>query len=74
MLTRFWFRPLKGARAFVAYLSRKMNDIRLKNKLNFSFVFVVFVPVLMVGLYLTAEFRQMTLDMPSSKRSRTWNG
>jgi two-component system sensor histidine kinase YesM len=46
----------------VAYLLRKMNDIRLKNKLIFSFVFVVFVPVLMVGLYLTAEFRQMTLD------------
>ncbi len=48
-------------------LAHKMNNIRLKNKLIISFVLVVFVPVLIVGIYLTAAFRQNVLDQATQQ-------
>ncbi len=40
-----------------------LNDMKLRNKLFFSFVFVVFVPVMIVvvGGYLTNELKQLAL-------------
>jgi two-component system sensor histidine kinase YesM len=40
----------------------KTNNIRLKYKLILVFIPVVFVPVMLVGSYLTAQFRQTVLD------------
>ncbi|WP_058303151.1 sensor histidine kinase [Gorillibacterium timonense] len=40
----------------------KTNNIRIKNKLIFFFIIVVFVPVMFVGSYLTAEFRGTVLN------------
>ncbi|MDQ0230748.1 cache domain-containing sensor histidine kinase [Metabacillus malikii] len=40
----------------------KLNDIKLRNKLIFAFIFVVFVPVVIVGGYLTNELRKLALD------------
>jgi two-component system sensor histidine kinase YesM len=48
-------------------LTHKLNNIRLKNKLIISFVLVVFVPVLIVGIYLTAAFRQNVLDQATEQ-------
>ncbi|RCW76889.1 cache domain-containing sensor histidine kinase [Saliterribacillus persicus] len=39
-----------------------MNDIKLKNKLFLSFVFVVFVPIIMIGGYLTNQLKQVALE------------
>lgn len=44
------------------FLSRKMNDIKIRNKLIISFVVVVFVPVLIVSVFLTSELRRMSFD------------
>lgn len=43
-------------------LKRKFNDIKLRNKLILSFVAVVFIPVLIVGIFLTNELRQIALQ------------
>ncbi|WP_308635069.1 sensor histidine kinase [Paenibacillus silvisoli] len=44
------------------WMIRSMNDLKLRTKLILSCIVVVFVPVLMVGLFLTSELRQMSLD------------
>jgi two-component system sensor histidine kinase YesM len=44
-----------------------MNNIRIKNKLIFSFILVVFVPVLIVGIFLTVAFRQNVLDQATQQ-------
>lgn len=54
---------LKSIRA----LAHKMNNIRIKNKLIFSFILVVFVPVLIVGIFLTVAFRQNVLDQATQQ-------
>ncbi|MCC3374988.1 sensor histidine kinase [Cohnella sp. REN36] len=38
------------------------NHMKIRNKLYFSFIAVVLVPVLIVGVYLTVELRRMALD------------
>jgi two-component system sensor histidine kinase YesM len=48
-------------------LANKMNNIRIKNKLIFSFILVVFVPVLIVGIFLTVAFRQNVLDQATQQ-------
>ncbi|MDQ8737323.1 sensor histidine kinase [Paenibacillus sp. LHD-38] len=48
-------------------LALKMNNIRIKNKLIFSFILVVFVPVLIVGIFLTVAFRQNVLDQATQQ-------
>ncbi|WP_309122769.1 histidine kinase [Paenibacillus sp.] len=39
-----------------------INDLRLRTKLIFSFIVVVFVPVLIVGFFLTGQLRAMALN------------
>ncbi|QGR00320.1 sensor histidine kinase [Paenibacillus psychroresistens] len=41
---------------------RKTNDIKLRHKLVLSIVFVMMIPVMMVGIFLTVELRQMALN------------
>lgn len=41
---------------------RRINNIRLRQKLIFSFIIVVFVPVMAVGLLLTNELSDRALD------------
>ncbi|MGG4033260.1 sensor histidine kinase [Paenibacillus cisolokensis] len=38
------------------------NNMKLRNKLFLSILLVVLVPVLFVGMFLTAQFRQMALE------------
>ncbi|MBB3109546.1 two-component system sensor histidine kinase YesM [Paenibacillus phyllosphaerae] len=42
-------------------LIRMINDMKLRTKLILSFIVVVFVPVLIVGLFLTNELREMAI-------------
>ncbi|WP_338787093.1 sensor histidine kinase [Metabacillus sp. FJAT-53654] len=42
-------------------IMKKINDIKLRNKLLISFIFVVFIPVFIVGGFLTNELRQFAL-------------
>ncbi|TBL68312.1 cache domain-containing sensor histidine kinase [Paenibacillus thalictri] len=37
---------------------QRINDIRIQKKLVISFIFVVFIPVILVGVFLTVSFRQ----------------
>ncbi|MDQ0110607.1 sensor histidine kinase [Paenibacillus harenae] len=46
---------------------RKTNNIRLKNKMIISIVIVVFIPVLLVGIILTASYRQNVLDQATQQ-------
>lgn len=46
---------------------RKTNNIRLKNKMIISIVVVVFIPVLLVGIILTASYRQNVLDQATQQ-------
>jgi two-component system, sensor histidine kinase YesM len=46
--------------AFVS-LVRKTNNIQIKHKMIISFVLIVFVPVLFVGVFLTVKFRETVL-------------
>ncbi|MFD1956661.1 sensor histidine kinase [Paenibacillus thailandensis] len=48
-------------------LLKKINDMRIKNKLIFSFILVVFIPVLIVGVFLTASYRQDVLDQATEQ-------
>ncbi|WP_169083434.1 sensor histidine kinase [Paenibacillus sp. PL91] len=48
-------------------IAQRMNNIRIKNKLIFSFILVVFVPVLIVGIFLTVAFRQNVLDQATQQ-------
>ncbi|WP_219838219.1 sensor histidine kinase [Paenibacillus sp. R14(2021)] len=43
------------------FLIRGINDLKLRTKLVLSFIFVAFVPVIMVGAFLTSELRNMAL-------------
>lgn len=45
----------------------RMSDIRLRNKLMLSYIFVVFIPVLLVGIILTAEFREHALKQATGQ-------
>ncbi|OBZ16559.1 MULTISPECIES: sensor histidine kinase [Bacillales] len=51
----------------ISSIANKMNNIRIKNKLIFSFILVVFVPVLIVGIFLTVAFRQNVLDQATQQ-------
>jgi len=41
---------------------RIFNDLKIRTKLFLSFIIVVFIPVITVGYFLTAELRDMALD------------
>jgi two-component system, sensor histidine kinase YesM len=45
----------------------KTNNLRLKSKLMISFILVVFIPVLIVGVFLTYEFRQHVLNQATEQ-------
>ena len=44
------------------YFMKKTNNIRIKNKIILAFILVGVIPVLIVGVYLTNEFRQTVLN------------
>ncbi|SDZ19066.1 two-component system, sensor histidine kinase YesM [Evansella caseinilytica] len=44
------------------FFIHRFNDMKIRNKLVFSFIVVVIIPVLIVGIFLTYELRQMALD------------
>ncbi|ADU29461.1 cache domain-containing sensor histidine kinase [Evansella cellulosilytica] len=46
----------------IQFFIKKLNDMKVRNKLVFSFILVVFVPILIVGVILTSELRQMALN------------
>ncbi|WP_307847792.1 sensor histidine kinase [Metabacillus bambusae] len=48
-------------RKILSTIKKKINDIKLRNKLLISFIFVVFIPVFIVGGFLTNELRQFAL-------------
>ncbi|CAM4465172.1 two-component system sensor histidine kinase YesM [Paenibacillus endophyticus] len=48
-------------------LALSMDNIRIKKKLIISFILVVFVPVLIVGIFLTVAFRQNVLDQATQQ-------
>lgn len=58
---------------------RRTNNMRLKSKLMLSFILVVFIPVLIVGIFLTAQYRanvlkqatQQTMNNVDKIKSRT---
>ncbi|MHA6482880.1 sensor histidine kinase [Paenibacillus sp. strain BS8-2] len=52
---------------FFKRLANRTNDIRIKNKLIMSFILVVFVPILIVGVFLTSSFRQNVLDQATQQ-------
>lgn len=54
-------------RLILEKLTHKTNNIRIKNKLIFSFLLVVFVPVLIVGIFLTTALRQNVLDQATQQ-------
>ncbi|MFZ5985807.1 MAG: sensor histidine kinase [Bacillota bacterium] len=43
-------------------LTKKFNNVNVKNKLLISYIFLVFLPVLTVGLILTSGMRNMALN------------
>jgi len=43
------------------------NNVRIKNKLIVSYILVVFIPVIIVGVFLTVAFRQYTLDQATEQ-------
>ncbi len=45
-------------RAFI----RKLDNIKIKQKLLFSYIIVVFIPVLLVGIILSYNMRQMVVE------------
>ncbi len=52
---------------FFQRLANRTNDIRIKNKMIASFILVVFVPILIVGVFLTSSFRQNVLDQATQQ-------
>ncbi|RKL67118.1 sensor histidine kinase [Salipaludibacillus neizhouensis] len=44
------------------YVITKINNMKIRSKLILSFIIVVFVPVLITGLFLTYELRNMAVD------------
>lgn len=49
-------------RAKLARLAQLFNNINLRQKLFISNTLVVFIPIMIAGVFLTSEFRQMALD------------
>ncbi|WP_373233366.1 sensor histidine kinase [Cohnella sp.] len=49
--------------------SRTFNNLKLRIKLFLSFIVVVFIPVLIVGLFLTNELRDMALKNATEQNS-----
>lgn len=43
-------------------LFKKLNNIKMREKLLFSYIIVVFLPVLLVGLVMSFNMRQMVID------------
>ncbi|MCZ8523990.1 MULTISPECIES: sensor histidine kinase [Paenibacillus] len=53
----------------VTAVIRWSNNINIRNKLILSFVLVVFIPVMLVGGFLTYEFRETVLDHATQQTS-----
>ncbi|MCK0470619.1 sensor histidine kinase [Halalkalibacter sp. APA_J-10(15)] len=51
-----------GAIMMLKKIIQKINNITLRRKLILSFIIVVFVPLLIVGVFLTYELRQISLN------------
>ncbi len=51
-----------GAITMLKKIIHKINNITLQRKLILSFIIVVFVPLLIVGVFLTHELRQISLN------------
>ena len=47
--------------------AKLFNNVRIKNKLIVSYILVVFIPVIIVGVFLTVAFRQYTLDQATEQ-------
>lgn len=45
-----------------SYFIRKTNNMKIKTKLTYSYIAVVMIPVIIIGVALTGYFRQMALD------------
>lgn len=46
----------------LSYFIQLMNDMKIRNKLILSFIVVVFVPVAIVGIFLTGELRTLAFN------------
>lgn len=46
----------------LSYFIQLVNDMKIRNKLILSFVVVVFVPVAIVGIFLTGELRKFAFN------------
>lgn len=46
----------------LSYLIQLVNDMKIRNKLILSFIVVVFVPVAIVGIFLTGELRTFAFN------------
>ncbi|MGF7036341.1 two-component system sensor histidine kinase YesM [Paenibacillus mucilaginosus] len=53
----------------VTALIRWSNNINIRNKLILAFILVVFIPVMLVGGFLTYEFRKTVLDHATQQTS-----
>lgn len=51
-----------GGCSIFSMIKKKINDIKIRNKLFISFIFVVFLPLIIVGGFLTNELRQTALE------------
>lgn len=45
----------------------RLDNVRIKQKIFISFILVAFVPIIIVGVYLTFEFRQHVLDQATEQ-------
>lgn len=60
----------QGVRAIAGLtggMLRRTNNIRLKHKLMISYILVVFIPVMIVGVFLTAQYRQNVLSQATQQ-------
>ncbi|HIW34765.1 MAG TPA: sensor histidine kinase [Candidatus Paenibacillus intestinavium] len=51
------------------FLSR-LDNVRIKQKIFISFIVVAFVPIIIVGVYLTSQFRQHVLDQATEQSNK----
>ncbi|MDN4523987.1 sensor histidine kinase [Fictibacillus fluitans] len=54
-------------RTFILKLKNKVNDFSIRKKLVFSFLIVVFIPIMITGYYLTHQLREFSLNDAMNK-------
>ena len=52
-----------------SFFLRKTNNIQIKNKLIYSYIIVVMIPVIIIGAIVIGYFRQMALDSAIAQMS-----